>query len=289
MHTAVLKKETLEVLDPKPGENFIDGTFGGGGHSLAILEKIAPNGRLLGIDQDPEIIKRSRLLNPGLILINDNFANLENIVRENSFSNVHGILLDLGFSSWHLEESGKGFSFQKDEPLDMRYGQNTELTAAEILNSWPGKEIEKILKEYGQERFAEKIALEIVKARTIKKITGTGQLAEIIKKAVPARYGRQRIHPATKTFQALRITVNNELDNLKKVLPQAINILEAGGRLAIISFHSLEDKIVKNFFKENFQKGILEILTKKPILPSGEEIKSNLRARSAKLRAARKL
>jgi 16S rRNA (cytosine1402-N4)-methyltransferase len=303
-HIPVLQKEVLEIFDPKPNQNFIDCTIGEGGHALAILEKTAPEGKILGIDWDQEMIKslKSKVetlkLSKRLILVNDSFVNLKEIVEKENFKDVEGILLDLGLSSWHLEKSGRGFTFQKDEFLDMRYGGNSELTAEKILNKWPEKEIEKILREYGQERFAKKISKKIFEERKIKPIRTTPQLVEIIKRATPSWYhtrwapggdGYPKIHFATRTFQALRIAVNDELENLKKVLPQAIEILKKNGKLVVISFHSLEDRIVKNFFKENFQKGLCKIITKKPIRPSAEEIKSNPRSRSARLRSALKL
>jgi 16S rRNA (cytosine1402-N4)-methyltransferase len=294
-HVSVLQKEILEIFDPKPNQNFIDCTIGEGGHALAILEKTAPEGKILGIDWDQEMIKslKSKVetlkLSKRLILVNDSFANLKEIVGKENFKDVEGILLDLGLSSWHLEKSGKGFTFQKDEFLDMRYGGNSELTAEKILNKWPEKEIEKILREYGQERFAKKISKKIFEERKIKPIRTTLQLVEIIKRATPSWYHHKKIHFATRTFQALRIAVNDELENLKKVLPQAIEILEKDGKLVVISFHSLEDRIVKNFFKENSKKGLCKIMTKKPMRPSDEEIKINPRSRSAKLRTIQKL
>jgi len=298
IHVPVLQKEVLEILDPKPNQNFIDCTIGKGGHSLAILEKTAPEGKILGIDWDQEMIK-SLKFSRRLVLVCDNFANLKEIVGKENFKEVEGILLDLGISSWHLEKSGRGFSFQKDEPLDMRYNKNSKLTAEKILNEWSEKEIEKVLKEYGEERFAKRISKKIVEERKIKPIRTTFQLVEIIKKAIPSWYhtrfsGYPKIHFATRTFQALRIAVNDELENLKKVLPQALEILERNGRLVVISFHSLEDRIVKNFFSA-FAKGYggqerkLKILTKKLIRPSFEEIKINPRSRSARLRSALKL
>ena len=300
IHVPVLQKEVLEIFDPKPNQNFIDCTIGEGGHSLAILEKTAPEGKILGIDWDQEIIK-SLKFSRRLVLVCDNFANLKEIVGKENFKEVEGILLDLGISSWHLEKSGRGFSFQKDETLDMRYNQNSKLTAEKILNEWSEKEIEKILKEYGEERFAKRISKKIVEERKIKPIRTTFQLVEIIKKAIPSWYHHKKIHFATRTFQALRIAVNDELENLKKVLPQALEILERSGKLVVISFHSLEDRIVKNFLKEYSHGRIripersevapfaCQILTKKPIRPSVEEIKSNPRSRSARLRSALKL
>jgi len=323
MHIPVLKKEVLAYLSPKTNENFIDCTFGQGGHTTVILERNRPNGKVLGIEIDPELFETVKQRDR-LILVNNSYLNLKKIVEKYSFRPVHpikppvksfaeskrkseilfnrgilpkaelfnrvnGILFDLGFSSWHIEESGKGFSFQKDEPLIMRYDSGQGLTAQEILNKWPEKEIEKILREYGEEKFSRRIAKEIIKARKVKPIKTTFQLKEIIKNAVPRNYERGRIHPATRTFQALRIKVNDELENLKKVLPQTLKILEPEGRLVIISFHSLEDGIVKNFLREESKKAQIKILTKKPIRPTEEEIKNNPRSRSARLRAAVKI
>jgi len=192
-------------------------------------------------------------------------------------------------SSWHLEESGKGFSFKKDEPLIMSYSPAPELIAKQIVNQWPGKDIERILKEYSEEKFAKRIAEEIVKARRIKPIQSTFQLVEIIKKAVPSWYQHRKIHFATKTFQALRIAVNDELNNIEKALLQSLEALKPNGRLVIISFHSLEDRIIKNFFQNQAKNGLLKILTKNPLKPSLQEIKINPRSRSAKLRAAQKV
>ncbi|MBZ9569637.1 16S rRNA (cytosine(1402)-N(4))-methyltransferase RsmH [Patescibacteria group bacterium] len=292
IHIPVLQKEVLEYLVPEPNQNFIDCTIGQGGHALAILEKIAPYGKVLGIDFDSEILKCLKLrikdlLEKRLILVCNNFANLKKIVKKYNFKKVQGILFDLGISSWHLEKSKRGFSFQKDEILDMRYQSTKEgLTAQKIVNDWPEKRLGKILKEYSEERFARRIAREIVKNRKIKPIKTTFQLIKIIKRAVLPRYGRERIHPATRTFQALRIAVNDELKNLEKALPQTLEILKPQGRLVIISFHSLEDRISKNFLRENSKKNLLKILTKKPIRPSKIEIEVNPRSRSAKLRAA---
>lgn len=319
-HIPVLQKEVLEYLDPKPNENFIDATIDGGGHTAAILKKIGPRGKVLGIEVDSEIyeILRRRIVEfpisdfqfpkNRLVIVNNNYVNLKEIVEKLNFKPVKGILLDLGMSSWHLEESGRGFSFQRDEPLDMRYAHKipnseiqNELTAEKIINEWPKYEIEKILKEYGEERFAKRIAKKIIEERRAGPIKTTLQLVEIIKKAIPRAYQHQRIsrsktfgllgsrHFATRTFQALRIAVNNELNNLKKVLPQTLEVLEKGGRLIIISFHSLEDRLVKKFFKDFSKSGALEILTKKPVRPSYLEIKNNPRSRSAKLRAAKKI
>jgi len=308
MHIPVLKNEVLEYLDAKPNKNFIDCTIDGGGHAKEILEIIKPEGKLLGIDRDEEMINslltefQNSNLGDRLILTCENFANLKKIVEKYNFGKVCGILFDLGTSSWHLKESGRGFSFQKDEVLDMRYQiksqisirqpadkSQRELTAEEIVNKWPENKIERILNEYGEEKFAKKIAKEISEKRRKTPIETTFQLTEIIKDSVPGWYLHKKIHFATKTFQALRIAVNNELKNLEIVLPKVLEVLEPEGRIVIISFHSLEDRIVKNFFREGAKEGKLRILTKKPVSPSSQELELNPSSRSAKLRAAIKL
>ena len=338
MHIPVLLNEVLKYLDPKPNENFIDCTFGGGGHAAAILEKIKPNGKLLGIDLNINLLKAAEIKyqislsaadsskaknNNRLILVNNSFVNLKKIVEENNFKSVNGILLDLGFSSWQTEESGRGFTFKKDEPLIMKYDfqketlpiqnskfktpaynacnagrqnhnsklktfLNTGYTAEYVINVLTEKELVKIFQEYGEERFSRRIAKKICEQRKIKAIKTTFQLVEIIRQAIPARFRHQRIHFATRVFQALRIAVNNELNNIEKVLPQAIEILEPSGKIAVISFHSLEDRIVKQFFKEQSKIGKLKIITKKPIVPVSEEVEKNPRSRSAKMRVAEK-
>jgi|TARA_B100001971_G_scaffold214512_1_gene252357 16S rRNA (cytosine1402-N4)-methyltransferase len=287
VHIPVLQKEVLQYLNPKPNKNFIDCTFGGGGHADNVLERIGPKGKILGIDRDSEILNGAELKDR-IIFVCDNFVNLKDIVKKEKFGPVQGILFDLGYCSWHLEKSERGFSFLINESLDMRYDPQSILTAEKIINSWPEKEIETILRELGEERFAKRIARGIISQRTVNPIKTTFQLIEAIKKAVPFWYQRKKIHFATKTFQALRITVNNELDNLKEALPQALEILEPGGRLVVISFHSLEDRIIKNFFKSLAKEGSLKILTKKPVIPTLKELKVNPRSRSAKLRAAQK-
>jgi len=272
MHIPVLKKEVLQYLDPKPNENFIDCTLGQGGHAIGILERNKPNGKVLGIELDKDIFDKLSLSKiDRLILVSDSYVNLKEIVKKSKFTPINGILFDLGMSSWHLEESGRGFTFLKDEPLDMRYNLDNDLSAGKILNNYSQKEIEKIFKQYGEERFAKRLARRIVEQRPIK---STFQLAEIIRKS--------KIYSPNRIFQALRIAVNNELENLKKGLIQAVEVLKPGGRIVIISFHSLEDRIVKNFFKDSN----LKVLTKKPVISSPEEIKINPRSRSAKLRAA---
>ena len=297
IHIPVLTKEVLELLDPKENENFIDCTVGQGGHTTLILEKNKPNGKVLGIDMDPGQIASLREVSQGeknfedsrLILVNDSYANLQKIVKKKNFGPVNGILLDLGMSSWQLEGTLRGFSFQKNEDLDMRYNTAQDLTAKIIVNEYSKEALEKILKEYGEERFARQIVKKIIEGRKVKEIESTLQLVEIIKKAIPSRFGYSKIHCATRTFQALRIAVNDEFENLKTVLPQTVSILSSGGRIAVISFHSLEDRIVKNFFKEKEKTGEIKILTKKPIMAEERESILNPRSRSAKLRAIIKL
>jgi len=284
-HIPVLTKEVLQYLDPKENENFIDCTVGQGGHTKLILEKNAPDGKVLGIDLDPDQINncKSIIKDSRLILVNDSYANIKEIVDVTKLGEVNGVLLDLGMSSWQLEGTNKGFSFQKDEELDMRYNQAQTLTAKIIVNEYSKEEIEKILEEYGEEKFAKQIARKITEERQVKKIESTLQLVEIIKRAMPTKFQYGKIHCATRTFQALRIAVNDELNNLEKVLPIIISVLSSGGRAVIISFHSLEDRIVKNFLKN--KEGVIKILTKKPIIAEDGEVKMNPRSRSAKLRA----
>lgn len=299
-HVPVMKEEVLKYLDPKPNQNFIDCTLGDGGHAATILEKTAPDGKLLGIDADPEAIESVELgikdegLKRRLIVVNDNFRNLGAIVQKKEFGPVHGILLDLGFSSSTLER-GRGFSFLKDEPLDMRFDTREGIRAAEIVNGWNQKQIAELLAEHGEEKLSREIADKIVEMRRIESIITTKQLTETIlmayreklksKKEVPWIGG---VHPATKTFQALRIAVNDELQALHEVLSQAVEALEPEGRLAVIAFHSLEDRIVKQFFRE-WADVKMKILTKKPIVPSDVEISSNPRARSAKMRVIERI
>jgi len=289
IHKPVLVKEVLEYLSPKPNENFIDCTVGEGGHAEVILEKTGLNGKVLGIDLDQNQINNCKLnlakFKERAILVNDSYGNLKDIVEKNSFEPVNGILLDLGMSSAQLE-STRGFSFQKDQPLDMRYNNISDLTAEIIINDWQEEQIKKILEEYGEERFAKQVAKKITEERKSRRIESTFQLTDIIKKAIPAKFQNNRIHCATRTFQALRIAVNGELNNLEKVLPKIVSILEPQGRLAIISFHSLEDRLVKNFLKNKEKERNIKILTKSPITADFEELRKNSRSRSAKLRAA---
>lgn len=294
-HIPVLLKEVMDGLDPKPGEIMIDGTANGGGHTRAIADRVAPDGKVISIEWDKEIFKKLKSdienseYRDRVVAVNDNYANLKNILSGLEVEKADGVLLDLGFSSVHVDISGRGFSFQKDEPLDMRYNQDQAVTAYEIVNSWPELEIAEILKKYGEERFAYRIAKSICENRKREKIGTTLQLVDVVRGAVPAFYRKGKINCATRTFQALRIAVNGELDNIENVLPQMIDVLNSGGRIAIISFHSLEDRIIKNFFRDKSKEGLLKIITKKPITAAKEEAFENPRARSAKLRVAVKI
>lgn len=293
MHLPVLLKEVLNFLDLAPQKFIIDGTLNGGGHSKEILKNISPKGRLLGIEIDKDLLEQSKdeiqklgkKLKSEVILVNDNYKNLPMILKQKKLGLADGLVLDLGFSSWHVDLSNKGFSFLKDEPLIMTY-QNQNENAALFLNRASYKEIFEVLKNYGDEKYAHLIAKKIIEVRKKNKIKTTFDLVNIIKQAVPKNYFYKKIHPATKTFQALRIYLNQELENLKNVLLNLNQILKKGGRVVVISFHSGEDRLVKNIFKKMSQENKLKILTKKPITPTIEEIKFNPRSRSAKLRSA---
>lgn len=291
MHKPVLLKEVIEALEPKPGETVLDATIDGGGHAAAICEKIHTSGTLIGMDSDSEVLKIAEIKMQNAkcktVLINGNFRDLDKLFEKVKIKSINKALFDLGISSWHLESSGRGFSFQKNEPLDMRYGTATE-KAEDLINRYSENELIKILKEYGEERFAKRIAEEIIKSRKTKPLKTTFELVEAISRAVPDWYKRRRTNFATKTFQALRIAVNDELEALKEGIGKAWGFLEPGGRIAVISFHSLEDRIVKNFFREKALANEGRILTKKLILPSLEELSVNPRARSAKLRVGKK-
>ena len=295
LHQPVLLKEVLEIFDPRPGQTYIDATVDGGGHAAAIVERITPGGTLLGIDWDCDLIRALKIKNQKLNIKNielicENYANIRTIAAKHNARDVNGILFDLGFSSFHIEKSGRGFTFAKDEPLDMRYSPDKNgLTAAEIVNRWPEEAISDLLRKFGEERFARRIARAIVRARARKGIVSTRALTEIIFKGVPSIYRRGRLHPATRTFQALRLAVNRELESLERVLPDAASLLAPGGKMAIISFHSLEDRVVKTFMRIESRKGAMRILTPKPLRAAREEITMNPRSRSARLRAMIKL
>ena len=289
-HTPVLREEAVEALAVQPGGRYIDCTLGAGGHAVAILERSAPGGQLLGIDADPRAIKTAQAIleaySDSILLVNQNFSKLRAICVKYNFFPVHGILFDLGLSSLQLENNGRGFSFQHDAPLDMRYSPRQEVTADIIVNATPEGQLAQLIKEYGEERYSRRIARQLVQQRPI---ATTLKLAEVIEQAVGGRRGR--IHPATRTFLALRIAVNQELEHLKSALEQAIGILGFGGRLVVISYHSLEDRIVKQFmqWESSVEKARLRLINKKVITPSLAEVQFNPRSRSAKLRAAERI
>lgn len=289
MHTPVLLAEVLAFFNPQPGQDFIDATVDGGGHALAILERTAPDGRLLGIDRDESLLAAfgSRVrgsVGERLTLVHGNFRDIGQRAPDAGFSRAHGILMDLGMSSEQLEVSARGFSFLRDEPLDMRFDTREALTAADILNTWRRDELERIFRIYGEERHARRFAETIVEHRHKTKFSWTRQLVEVLSRVVRRT---ERIHPATRIFQALRIAVNDELESLRVALPQALDLLLPGGRLAVISFHSLEDRIVKTVFRA--APAQFRIITKKPTVPTETEIATNPRARSAKLRVIERI
>lgn len=295
MHKPVLLHETIDGLKIQPDDVVLDGTVNGGGHSIEIAKLLEKSGTLIGMDRDEEALTRAEAAlkdsSARVILVNDNFRNLDKALSEHGFEYADKVLLDIGLSSDQLESSGRGFSFQKDEPLLMTFRAHpdeNDVTAREIVNTWEGENIESILYGFGEEKFAKKIAAAIVARRKEKPIETSRELAEIIRKSVPRWYAHKKVHCATKTFQALRMAVNDELPSLREGLSKAAENLKNGGRIAVISFHSLEDRIVKKFFKEKKDEGIFNIITKKPITPSREEVLGNKRSRSAKLRIAQK-
>jgi len=289
-HKSVLLAEALYWLGVRPGGLYVDGTVGLGGHSYAILEKSSPNGFLIGFEWNESSLKlakeRLKVFEGRYQIVRENFARIKEVLNELGKGPVDGVLVDLGLSSFLLEESGEGFSFLKDEPLDMRMDKRLSRTAKDLVNQLSRLQLEDLLKSFGEERFAARIAAAICEARRKAPIRTTKELADLVYRAYPARARRAKIHPATKTFQALRIAVNKELDNLARFLKDAPDVLKPGGRLVVISFHSLEDRLVKRAFKEDSR---LRALTKKPVVPKEEEIRENPRARSAKLRAAERI
>jgi 16S rRNA (cytosine1402-N4)-methyltransferase len=309
-HKPVLLLECIKYLDIKPDGTYIDCTLGGAGHSVEIFKTLNKNGTLIGIDQDLFAIttshERLRQTNSQarLILANKNFKLIKSICLENGIHGVDGILADLGVSSHQLDEAERGFSYQKDAPLDMRMDRTSPLNAEIIVNEYTEDQIKGIIRDYGEEKWASRIASFIVKARRDRRISSTAELVDIIKAAIPSSARREGPHPAKRTFQALRIAVNNELGILSQTIDDAVSILKPGGRLCIITFHSLEDRIVKNEFKKKANpctcprqfpvcvcgnKPQLKLITGKPVLPSPEELEENPRARSAKLRVAEKV
>ncbi|MGD2269339.1 MAG: 16S rRNA (cytosine(1402)-N(4))-methyltransferase RsmH [Desulfobacterales bacterium] len=307
-HIPVMPTEVVYFLNCRPGKIYIDCTLGGAGHAMAICDNILPDGILIGIDQDTDAIRNAekslKSYGANVRLVHDNFINLPAILSRYHIQAADGLLLDLGLSSYQLESSGRGFSFTRDEPLDMRMNTDARLQASDIINSAGEENLKNILKDYGGERWSQRIARKIVQKRRLEKIRSSHQLVNIVCEAVPRQAFRQRIHPATRVFMALRIVVNQELENLASFMASATDYLNPGGRLCVLSFHSLEDRIVKKHMKL-WAKGCIcptgipacvcghkpsaRILTKSVVRPQKKEIEINPKARSAKLRAVEKL
>ena len=308
-HIPAMLNEVVNYLNCRPGKVYVDGTLGGCGHARAICEKIVPGGTFIGIDQDIDAISNAETVlkdySSIIHLFHGNFIRLPEFLTELKIDSIDGVLIDLGMSQHHIENSGRGFSFSKDEPLDMRMDIESPLTAEKLVNTLSQSELQKLFKEYGEERRANQIARSIIHKRQQEKIKTSRQLAQIIVNATPARAAaRQKIHPATRVFMALRIAVNQELERLETFLDQVVDLINPGGRLCVLAFHSLEDRIVKHRLKA-LEKGCtcapqlpqcvcgkkqqVRILTKKVVRPAAEEIAANPMARSTRLRAAEKL
>lgn len=287
-HLPVMREKVVEMLNVKQNGIYVDATTGLGGHADAVLQRMGSDGRLIGIDRDDEALQRAkeRLSDSRVILMQGDFADMEYLLSADGITAVDGVLFDLGVSSMQLKSPRRGFSFASDAPLDMRMDRNQKLSAFDIVNRYPEHALEKIFHEFGEERLARRIAKAITQWRERKLIETCAELSRIVEKV----YGiRGRIHPATRTFQALRIAVNQELAQLTKGLHASMNLLKQGGRICVISYHSLEDRIVKHFLADEAKKKVLRIITKKPITPAPEELRTNPSSRSAKLRVAEKI
>ena len=313
VHKSVMLKEVIGGLNLKSGDVIVDATLGGGGHSLEILKNILPNGKLIAIDRDIEAIERFKskikkenldIKDENLILINDNFSNIKNILEEIGVERVNAVLADFGLSSDQLDDNERGFSFNSEAWLDMRMDRNQELNAYQVVNEYEKNKLVEVIRNFGEEKFATKIVSKIIETREEKKIETVKELVELILEAVPERYKHQKIHPATRTLQAIRMEVNKELESIGNFLSDVAYKVLPGGRIVVISFHSGEDRLVKNIFKEmsvdcvcppDFpvcncgHRAILKIVTKKPIVANEEELRGNPRARSAKTRIAEKI
>jgi 16S rRNA (cytosine1402-N4)-methyltransferase len=294
-HIPIMTQEILAHLQLSSGKAIVDGTMGTGGHSIEIARCIAPNGRLIGIDRDEEslAICRKRLQEfEGLCeFVHANFIQIDEVLKKLKIDAVDGILLDLGISSFQLLDPQRGFSFQSEGPLDMRLDRGSYISAYDLLNNLNEDEISALLKNFGQERWHNRIAHHVVLERRKQPIATTSQLANIVVRSMPSKYRHvhHRIHPATRTFQAVRIAVNRELETLQESLQKAISVLKPGARICVISFHSLEDRIVKHTFRASAQQGVVKIITKKPLVPTLSEVQANPSSRSGKLRVAQKL
>jgi len=307
-HLPVMTREVIRYLDCRPGGVYLDGTLGGGGHGEAILKASKPDGVLIGVDRDEAAIEQAKRVlrdyKDRVMFIRADFGGIKEVLMGAGFSEIDGMLLDLGVSSHQLDEAGRGFSFRLDAPLDMRMDRRDKVTAHHIVNTLGVDELASIIRRYGEERFAMRIARAIVRARAIKPIETTGELSELISGAIPRRFHGTRIHPATRTFQAIRIAVNSELTALSKGLAEGMDLLKRGGRMVVISYHSLEDRIVKRVFREGAspcecppdfprcvcgKRPVLKILTGRVVKAGALEVQENPRARSAKLRAVQKI
>lgn len=292
-HQPVMVEAVIDGLSPRPGGRIVDCTVGTGGHGLAILPHLMPSGRLIALDCDAQalVAAQTRLteFSSHVTFIHDNFRHLPQILRRVRLTKVDGVLADLGVSSLHLDQPQRGFSFQREGPLDMRMDPRLTTTAASLLRRLPERELIWILETYGEERWARRIAKRLMAVRQAAPLETTTQLARLIAQAVPPSRAPRRIHPATRTFQALRIAVNDELASLEALLAALPNVLRSGGRAVLITFHSLEDRLVKQAFRRGVQDGVFRMLTKKPLVPSDAEVAKNPRSRSAKLRAVERL
>lgn len=305
-HTPVLREETIKYLNCQPDGLYVDGTLGRGGHTRELLNKLGKKGQIIALDRDKQAIERVKqdLADKRISFFHENFINIPQILDQKGIEKVNGMMFDLGLSSPQVDRAERGFSYRQPGPLDMRMNREQKLDAARIVNHYSRERLTKILRKYGEERWASRIASFIVKARKKTEISTTDQLVEIIKNAIPASARRKGGHPARRTFQALRIATNNELEQLEKMIEAVIPRLKSGGRIVIISFHSLEDRIVKHSFREQARSCVcppdfpecacdktkeLKVLTGKPVQASPEEIKNNPRARSARLRAGEKI
>ena len=303
-HKSVLLYETIDSLNVKPDGIYVDGTLGGGGHALEVCKRLGTYGRLIGIDQDGDAIsaatERLKAYEDKVTVVRSNYENIQTVLKDLEIERVDGIYLDLGVSSFQLDMRERGFTYREDDaPLDMRMDQRNEQTAADIINTYSEFDLYRIIRDYGEDKFAKNIAKHIVRARQVKPIETTGELSEIIKGAIPAKVRAVGGHPSKRTFQAIRIELNKELEVLSKSLDTMIDLLNPGGRLSIITFHSLEDRMVKTRFKTNEDPCICprnfpvcvcgrkskgKVITRKPIIPSEEEIEENKRSKSSKLR-----
>lgn len=302
-HKSVLLYETVDSLNIRPNGIYVDGTLGGGGHAFEVLKRLGPEGRLIGIDQDADAIRaateRLEQFKDKVTIVRSNYRNIREVLSELGIEKVDGIYLDLGVSSYQLDTAERGFTYRENAPLDMRMDQRNEKTAADIVNDYSEMELYRIIRDYGEDRFAKNIAKHIVKARAVQRIETTDQLVEIIKAAIPAKIRAEGGHPAKRTFQAIRIELNHELEVLNDSIDTMIDLLKPGGRLSIITFHSLEDRIVKTRFRTNENPCICppdfpvcvcgkkskgQVITRKPIVPTDDELEENKRSKSSKLR-----